>query len=102
MSNHDFQLTYSIPETIDGSSAIARDKLRNLQDWQTVGEIDTTLIGQLPHHGIVIEKRKQAEREVKKIIQELLKQSRRHSPLTVHASLMVCGLGEHIRFDIKA
>lgn len=102
MSNHDFQLTYSIPETFDGSAAIARDKMRDHQGWDTVVDIDTTLTGQLPLQGIIVEKRKQAEREVKKIIQELLKQSRKNHTLTLHASLMVCGLGEHIRFDVTA
>ncbi|TDF84339.1 hypothetical protein [Pseudomonas sp. H9] len=102
MSQHDFQLTYSIPETLDGSSATARDKMREYHGWDTVVNIDTTLTGQLPLQGIIIEKRKQAEREVKKIIKDLLEQSRKNNALTLHASLMVCGLGEHIRFDVSA
>ncbi|MDD2046626.1 hypothetical protein [Pseudomonas putida] len=102
MSTHDFQLTYSIPETIDGSSATAREKMRDHQGWATVCDIDTTLTGQLPLQGLISEKRKQAEKEVKKVIQELLKQSRKHSDLKLHASLMVCGLGEHMRFDVTA
>lgn len=102
MSTHDFQLTYSIPETLDGSSAIARDKMRDHPDWDTVAHIDTTLTGQLPLHGIIAEKRKQAEKEVKNIIKELLEQSRKRNVLTLHASLMVCGLGEPIRFDVTA
>ncbi|MFQ6573910.1 hypothetical protein [Pseudomonas sp. UM16] len=102
MPKHDFQLTYSIPDTLDGSSTTAREKMRNYADWATVTDIDTTLTGQLPLHGLLIEKRQQAEREVKKVIKEVLEQSRKRSSLTLHASLMVCGLGEHIRFDVNA
>ncbi len=102
MSNHDFQLTYSIPETNDGSSTTARVKMRDHQDWETVSNIETTLTGQLQLQGLISEKRKQAEKEVKKVIQDLLKQSRKHDDLKLHASLMVCGLGEHMRFDVIA
>ena len=100
MSDHDFQLTYSIPDTEDRGAAIARDRMRNIDEWKTVSGIETTLVGQLPLHGLLSEKRSQAERAVKKSIQELLKDSRKFESLTLHASLMVDGLGEHIRFNV--
>lgn len=100
MSDHDFQLTYSIPDTDDRGAATARDKLRNLEDWKAVADIETTLVGQLSLFGLLGEKRSQAERVVKKIILELLRDSRKFDSLTLHASLMVDGLGDHIRFNV--
>ncbi|MNG78099.1 hypothetical protein D3C76_668400 [compost metagenome] len=104
MSHHHFQIAYTINprrEIIDEDAARdARRRLRAL-GWQTVPDIETTLLGEMTLFNSTLASRiKEAEKQIRDRVHEELRGLQVLTRVKFHGSLMVDGLGEAIRIDI--
>lgn len=108
MSEHHFQIAYEVTdngEDKEREKDIARDRIREHDEWSIVENISTTLVGQLSiPSGDIDYKRKEAESKVWDIFSDLLKgkegEKDVYKDVKIYISLMVDGLGEHIEFRV--
>nr|WP_314617977.1 hypothetical protein [uncultured Pseudomonas sp.] len=103
MTKHHFQLAYTIkPRSDDDESAAAQARL-HLRDigWDTLPQIETTLLGEVHlYHSTTHDRINEAERQIRERIHEQLKELKVLTRVKFYASLMVDGLGPAIRFSI--
>lgn len=103
---HHFQLTYSVqPLSDDVKEKQAAEKARRLMreklDWQSLDNIETTLVGEVSLYDLTIKKKRhEAEQKIDDKIRDMLKEHEVFRDIRVYLSLMVSGLGEHIEFDM--
>lgn len=107
MSTYDFQLTYSVSpcdsDNADDNRAAekARRFLRDIDGWQSLEKIETTLVGKLYLSALTVAgRRSEAEEEVDTKVRGLLKEHDIFYDVSVYMSLMVDGLGEHIELQL--
>lgn len=104
-----FQLTYSVTNGSIAENRKIRDKISELEEYEHLTSVETTLVGQLELLGIRsamssarkrIHRRIEAEKIIVDIIKDILKDNYANST-TVYCSLMVDDLGKHIEFDVS-
>jgi hypothetical protein len=100
MTTYDFQLTYSISPYGEDKSTQARTLLREeIEGWNTVNGIETTLVGKIKFSCSANENKREKAQE---IIEDKIRTLFNNKDVLDHSysrfSLMVDGLGEHITF----
>lgn len=105
MTKHHFQLAYTIKPRSDHDESAAAQARLHLRDigWDTLPQIETTLLGEVHlYHSTTHDRINEAERQIRERIHEQLKELKVLTRVKFYASLMVDGLGPAIRFSILA
>lgn len=104
---HDFQLAYTISSLDTGkpqhvaSAEKARTILRHNLGWETTGDIETTLLGQVELAPATLDdKAREAKRQVRMRIKGELESADVIKHIEFEGSLMVNGLGSAITLNI--
>lgn len=104
---HQFQLAYTISpineddEADKAAAEKARRRLRNNMGWQTIEDIETTLLGELRlAGGNLDEKARDAKKQIREQIREELHGAELLKRIEFQGSLMVAGLGSAIDFSL--
>lgn len=106
MTIYNFQLSYSISpygtsNEKDRKAAEARKIIKEIEGWESVNNIETTLVGTIDLYGTSREdKRNKGLNEVKGEIEALFERENVLDFTHSHFSLMIDGLGEHITFSM--
>ncbi|ANS88291.1 hypothetical protein VSVS12_04593 (plasmid) [Vibrio scophthalmi] len=110
MSEQSFLCTYSV-KTRDKSTYeeerqaqanadnIRRD-IRNVDGWETIDGIETTITGSLYLSGTITQKRAVAKDTIKSKMREIVDEYDAYCDVDIECAFMVDGLGETITFSI--
>jgi hypothetical protein len=104
---HHFQLSYSVEkrkETEASRSAViqARRLLREIEGWETIKHIETTLVGKINlESDTPNSKRREALELVRGAILDILKNEKIDNDVSFYGCLMVDKLGEYINIEIN-
>jgi hypothetical protein len=106
MATYDFQLTYSISpfgDSVNKESKAkeARRLIKKIDGWESVDEIETTLVGKISFSAIGDnEKRKKGQSIIENEIRTLFRSEDVLNDTRSYFSLMIDGLGKHIEFNM--
>ncbi|PSU42141.1 hypothetical protein C9J12_29145 [Photobacterium frigidiphilum] len=106
MTIYNFQLTYSISpygnsSNKENKAAEARRLIKNIAGWESVDEIETTLVGEISFIATGnSEKRKKGQSIVEDKVRTLFEREEVLDHTHSYFSLMIDGLGKHIEFSM--